>query len=234
MNSKTLLILGSLIFGLSGPANGQAKRENQTQQAKKIVTMEEIKNMPEEFWKSGFVLNGCKITFPCKLIDLMQARDYKSTTTNSQIPPTGENEFWSVILTNGNGEKIEVSIFNPTAQALPETDCIVNSIGITPRSDNWHMISDFAIFGLISKVATREEVVETLEKYCGAPAQVIDIPTIDYYEFYDTKPSETNPPHYDNIKISITISKMDSIYKERMIGFDFKHVGEFYRKQNQK
>lgn len=234
MNSKTLLILGSLIFGLSGPANGQANRENQTQQAKEIVTMEEIKNVPEEFWRSGFVLNGCQISFPCKLIDLMQAGDYKSSTANSQIPPTGENEVWAVILTNGNGEKIEVSIFNPTAQKLDETDCIVNSICITPRSDNWHMISDFAIFGLKSKAATREEVVETLEKYCGAPAQVIDIPMVDYYEFYDTKPSETNPPHYDNIKIGITISKMDSIYKERMIGFEFKHAGDFYRKQHQK
>lgn len=231
MNSKTLLILGSLIFGLSSSADAQAKRENLTGQAKKIVTMEDIKNIPQEFWRSGFVLNGCKITFPCKLIDLMRAGDYKSSARDTTIPPTGENEFWSATLTNGRGEKIEVSLFNPTAQKLDEADCIVNSISITPRGDNWHNISDFAIFGLTSKAATREEVVETLEKYCGAPAQVIDLPLIDYYEFYDTKPSETNPPHYSNIKISITISKMDSIYKERMIGFEFKHAGDFYRRQ---
>lgn len=123
-------------------------------------------------------------------------------------------------------------IFNPTAQALPETDCIVNSISITPRSDNWHNISDFAVFGLASKIATREEVVETVGKYCGAPAQVIDLPIIDYYDFYDKKPSETNPPHYGNIKISITISKMDSIYNERMIGFEFKHAGDFTAGRN--
>lgn len=107
----------------------------------------------------------------------------------------------------------------------------MNSISITPRSDNWHNISDFAVFGLASKIATREEVVETVGKYCGAPAQVIDFPIIDYYDFYDKKPSETNPPHYGNIKISITISKMDSIYNERMIGFEFKHAGDFYRRQ---
>lgn len=231
MNSKTLLILGLLIFGLGSSANAQAKRENQTGQTKKIVTMEDIKNIPEEFWKSGFILNGCKITFPCKLIDLMQAGNYKSRAGVSTIPPTAEDEYWGTTVKNGKGETINATLFNPTAQALPEIDCIVNSISITPRSDNWHNISDFVIFGLTSKTATREEVVETVEKYCGAPAQVIDLPMIDYYEFYDKKPSETNPPHYSNIKISITISRMDSIYNERMIGFEFKHAGDFYRRQ---
>ncbi len=40
----------------------------------------------EAFWESGFVLNGCKIEFPCKLIDLMQTSNYKSFI--------GEN-FWA-------------------------------------------------------------------------------------------------------------------------------------------
>lgn len=230
MNSKTLLILGSLIFGLSSPAHAQAKQENQTEQAK-IVTMEEIKNIPETFWESGFVLNGCKIEFPCKLIDLMQAGDYKSSARDTTIPPTGENEYWSVTLTNGKGEEINVSVFNPTARELDEADCIVNSVSIGSYSDNRHIVPDFAVFGLTSKVAIREEVVETVEKYCGAPAYVVECPDWDLYQFYDKKPTEANPAHWSNIKIEITISKMDSIYNERMIGFEFKHAGDFYRRQ---
>ena len=231
MNIKILLMLVLLIFSPFNGIEAQIKQKTHAESPKKRLTMEAIKNIPEEFWKSGFVLNGCKITFPCKLIDLMQAGNYKSRAGVAMIPPTAKDEYWGTTVKNEKGEIINAVIFNPTAQALPETDCIVNSISITPQSDNWHNISDFAVFGLASKIATREEVVETVGKYCGAPAQVIDLPIIDYYDFYDKKPSETNPPHYGNIKISITISKMDSIYNERMIGFEFKHAGDFYRRQ---
>lgn len=230
MNIKILLMLVLLIFSSFNGIEAQIKQKTHAESPKKRLTMEAIKNIPEEFWKSGFVLNGCKITFPCKLIDLMQAGNYKSCAGVAMIPPTAKDEYWATTVKNEKGEIINAEIFNPTAQALPETDCIVNSISITPRSDNWHNISDFAVFGLASKIATREEVVETVGKYCGAPAQVIDFPIIDYYDFYDKKPSETNPPHYGNIKISITISKMDSIYNERMIGFEFEHAGDFYRR----
>lgn len=230
MNSKTLLILGAVIFGLNSPANAQAKRENQTGQAK-IVTMEDIKNIPKRFWESGFVLNGRKIEFPCKLLDLMQAGNYKSSARDTTIPPTGGNEYWSVTLTNGKGEEINVSVFNPTAQEQDEADCIVNSISIGSYSDNRHIVPDFAVFGLTSKVATREEVVKTVEKYCGVPAYVVECPDWDLYQFYDKKPTEANPAHWSNIEIEITISNMDSIYNERIIGFEFKHAGDFYRRQ---
>ena len=179
-------------------------------------------------------LNGCKIEFPCKLIDLMQTSNYKSGSVNTKIPPTGENEFWAVTLTNGKGERIEATLFNPTAQELDEADCLVNSISIGPRSDNWHNISDFAVFGLKSKTATREEVVQAIEKYCGAPAYVIETPNADYYQFYDKKPTVANPAHWTNIKIEITISKMKDTYNEKMIGFDFQHAGDFYRKPEPK
>lgn len=200
MNIKILLMLVLLIFSPFNGIEAQIKQKTHAESPKKRLTMEAIKNIPEEFWKSGFVLNGCKITFPCKLIDLMQAGNYKSRAGVAMIPPTAKDEYWGTTVKNEKGEIINAVIFNPTAQALPETDCIVNSISITPRSDNWHNISDFAVFGLASKIATREEVVETVGKYCGAPAQVIDLPIIDYYDFYDKKPSETNPPHYGNIK----------------------------------
>ena len=167
MYKKALLMLGLLSLG-----PGDA-----------VIAQTDIVNIPEAFWESGFVLNGCKIEFPCKLIDLMQTSNYKSGSVNTKIPPTGENEFWAVTLTNGKGERIEATLFNPTAQELDEADCLVNSISIGPRSDNWHNISDFAVFGLKSKTATREEVVQAIEKYCGAPAYVIETPNADYYQF---------------------------------------------------
>ena len=87
-----------------------------------VIAQTDIVNIPEAFWESGFVLNGCKIEFPCKLIDLMQTSNYKSGSVNTKIPPTGENEFWAVTLTNGKGERIEATLFNPTAQELDEAD----------------------------------------------------------------------------------------------------------------
>ena len=87
----------------------------------------------------------------------MQAGNYKSRAGVAMIPPTAKDEYWGTTVKNEKGEIINAVIFNPTAQALPETDCIVNSISITPRSDNWHNISDFAVFGLASKIATRQE-----------------------------------------------------------------------------
>ena len=183
-----------------------------------VIAQTDIVNIPEAFWESGFVLNS----------------NYKSGSVNTKIPPTGENEFWAVTLTNGKGERIEATLFNPTAQELDEADCLVNSISIGPRSDNWHNISDFAVFGLKSKTATREEVVQAIEKYCGAPAYVIETPNADYYQFYDKKPTVANPAHWTNIKIEITISKMKDTYNEKMIGFDFQHAGDFYRKPEPK
>ena len=218
MYKKALLMLGLLSLG-----PGDA-----------VIAQTDIVNIPEAFWESGFVLNGCKIEFPSKLIDLMQTSNYKSGSVNTKIPPTGENEFWAVTLTNGKGERIEATLFNPTAQELDEADCLVNSISIGPRSDNWHNISDFAVFGLKSKTATREEVVQAIEKYCGAPAYVIETPNADYYQFYDKKPTVANPAHWTNIKIEITISKMKDTYNEKMIGFDFQHAGDFYRKPEPK
>lgn len=134
-----------LIFSSFNGIEAQIKQKTHAESPKKRLTMEAIKNIPEEFWKSGFVLNGCKITFPCKLIDLMQAGNYKSCAGVAMIPPTAKDEYWATTVKNEKGEIINAEIFNPTAQALPETDCIVNSISITPRSDNWHNISDFAV-----------------------------------------------------------------------------------------
>lgn len=89
MYKKALLMLGLLSLG-----PGDA-----------VIAQTDIVNIPEAFWESGFVLNGCKIEFPCKLIDLMQTSNYKSGSVNTKIPPTGENEFWAVTLTNGEGRE---------------------------------------------------------------------------------------------------------------------------------
>ena len=80
MYKKALLMLGLLSLG-----PGDA-----------VIAQTDIVNIPEAFWESVFVLNGCKIEFPCKLIDLMQPSNYKSGSVNTKIPPTGENEFWAV------------------------------------------------------------------------------------------------------------------------------------------
>ena len=53
MYKKALLMLGLLSLG-----PGDA-----------VIAQTDIVNIPEAFWESGFVLNGCKIEFPCKLID---------------------------------------------------------------------------------------------------------------------------------------------------------------------
>lgn len=116
-----------MIFSPFNGIEAQIKQKTHAESPKKRLTMEAIKNIPEEFWKSGFVLNGCKITFPCKLIDLMQAGNYKSRAGVAMIPPTAKDEYWGTTVKNEKGEIINAVIFNPTAQALPETDCIVNS-----------------------------------------------------------------------------------------------------------
>lgn len=84
-----------LIFSLFNGIEAQIKQKTHAESPKKRLTMEAIKNIPEEFWKSGFVLNGCKITFPCKLIDLMQAGNYKSCAGVAMIPPTAKDEYWA-------------------------------------------------------------------------------------------------------------------------------------------
>ena len=76
MNIKILLMLVLLIFSPFNGIEAQIKQKTHAESPKKRLTMEAIKNIPEEFWKSGFVLNGCKITFPCKLIDMIQAGNY--------------------------------------------------------------------------------------------------------------------------------------------------------------
>lgn len=34
--------------------------------------MADIKNIPMDFWKSGLIIKGCKITLSCKLSDLQK------------------------------------------------------------------------------------------------------------------------------------------------------------------
>ena len=78
----------------------------------------------------------------------------------------GAPQYFSIAWTTSS--RVAVLLFKPkTAQELDEADCLVNSISIGPRSDNWHNISDFAVFGLKSKTATREEDFELLRRTKG-------------------------------------------------------------------
>lgn len=225
MDKKIFLVLAMTIFCTF---HGSATRTGASPDSKRLA-QDEIATLPEEFWKAGFVLNGCKVQFPCKLIDLMQAGDYTSSARDKMIPPTGENEYWSANLTNAEGEKIDVALFNPTTQKLHEADCPVNSIRIGSHSDGRYIVPDFAVFGLISKEATREEMIEAVGKYCGAPAYIVECPNWDLYQFYDKKPTKENPADWSNIKIEIMISKTEGACYDKMVGFEFNHVGKFYR-----
>lgn len=57
MNIKILLMLVLLIFSSFNGIEAQIKQKTHAESPKKRLTMEAIKNIPEEFWKSGFVLN---------------------------------------------------------------------------------------------------------------------------------------------------------------------------------
>ena len=83
-----------LIFSSFNGIEAQIKQKTHAE-SPKAPYHGSYKNIPEEFWKSGFVLNGCKITFPCKLIDLMQAGNYKSCAGVAMIPPTAKDEYWA-------------------------------------------------------------------------------------------------------------------------------------------
>ena len=64
-----------LFWTLGSCGNAQkdkGKEEFQVKAKREVITMADIKNIPMDFWKSGLIIKGCKITLPCKLSDLQK------------------------------------------------------------------------------------------------------------------------------------------------------------------
>lgn len=81
--------------------------------------MADIKNIPMDFWKSGLIIKGCKITLSCKLSDLQkigwELRN-PEIGEDKQSPRNGNSQ---TTIIDKDKETILVSFYNPYSKDIP-------------------------------------------------------------------------------------------------------------------
>lgn len=225
MKLKMLLIMGIFCFGLGSCGNAQkdkGKEEFQVKAKREVITMADIKNIPMDFWKSGLIIKGCKITLPCKLSDLQKIgwELRNPEIGEDKLSPRNGNSQTTII--DKDEDTILVSFYNPYSKDIPLKDGFIFRIESNSFFTDQGII-DFVINGLKSREATQESVLERFVATLGEPDyvgknQAAENSTVEYW-------FTTYKENYDlDLHIEIGISTVGK-YKGKLAVFNIEKYG---------
>lgn len=160
-----LFIIGLLSLGISYYTTAQNAQVPLTKSQKEMKSIEEINSIPIEYWKSGIIFDGHKITLPCKVTDLqelgwkLEEQEFanflmpRNARTNPRISYKG-NKFLTTFIANP---------YYATDTAVAVKDCILYGLGTEATYND--DVPDFALYKeVISKITTEEDFLKICKK----------------------------------------------------------------------